>query len=174
MAEVLHAAEGQVSGKTADTFSMLNRAFEKGKAIGLVGDRLVRSSLSCCPSSIVLPNPFPSPHNLDWYLGRFAGPQELRQFATLVGKSHTKVWSVAKTMSGYDVLVQVLNSEDPPATVTLEMGVACKRLTGYRAEEPKKFTFEEEALKAFMSDYAKQALDDHGLGDFVVVSVNKV
>ena len=151
-------------------------ALSKGKAEGKVTDRLVRATFSAIervtPKLRIddIPNPLPSPHNLSWYFGACACPDDVRVFATMLGKGHFRVWSVAQAMDGWKVLAQVFgadNQGEATKTAEIEAGVPKLRLKHHALTSIDSFKLTAANVEEFMHDHARVLLEKQGKGHFV-------
>ena len=161
-------------------------AFDKALASGKlpenqITDRLVRATFSAIEKAQPklridsIPNPFPSPHNLSWYFGACACPDDVRVFATMLGKGHLRVWSVAQDKTGWQVLVQAFGDtkSNIASTVEIETRVPSKRLKGYVMAAVEPFSLKAANIKDFMHDHARTLLARYQgeAGHFVQVTL---
>lgn len=149
---------------------------EKGKAEGKVTDRLVRATFSAIervtPNMRIdhVPNPLPSPHNLSWYFGACACPDDVRVFATMLGRGHFRVWSVAQAADGWKVLAQVFGADNPSEaadTAELDANVAKLRLKHHALTTVEPYRLTASNVDEFMHEYARELLKKQGSGHFV-------
>lgn len=155
-------------------------ALDSGKAEGAVTSRTVKATFSALerytPSLGVdqLPNPFPYPHNLSWYFGSCACPHDVRVFATMLGKGHLRVWSVAKDELGWKVLTQVFGAssqEDAVATVKLDSGLPSTRLKHFYLKSVGPASLDPSAVDGLIRPFTKR--DPQDLGVFVEVNLGR-
>lgn len=169
-------APGRHSEALRESIGAFDLALSWGKAEGKVTDRLVRATFSAIervtPNMRIdhVPNPLPAPHHLGWYFGAVAVPTEVRMFATMLGRGHFRVWSVAQDAGGWKVLAQVFgadNQTEATQTAEVEASTARQRLKAHTltAIEPYKLTAAN--VEDFMHDYAKELLAKQGSGHFV-------
>jgi hypothetical protein len=162
---------GLVHGKSlALSLGAFDKALASGKLpVGHVTDRLVRATFSAIekitPKMRIdnIPNPFPAPHNLSWYFGSCACPDDVRIFATMLGKGHLRVWSVAQDKGGWQVLVQAFGDtvSGSASTVEIETRVPSKRLKGYVLAGVENFKFKAANIDSFMHEHARTLLARH-------------
>jgi len=175
---------GAIHGKSlALSIGAFDKALSSGKLPdGQVTDRLVRATFSAIekitPKMRIdsIPNPFPAPHNLSWYFGACSCPDEVRVFATMLGKGHIRVWSVAQDKGGWQVLVQAFGdtvSGNAASTVEIETRVPSKRLKGFVMASVEPFAFKAENINLFMHEHARTILAKHQgeTGHFVQVTL---
>jgi len=155
-------------------------ALDSGKAVGRVTDRVVRSTFSAIerytPQLRIdhVPNPFPSPHNLSWYFGACACPDDVRVFATMLGKGHVRIWSVAQAADGWKVLAQVFGAdsqEDANETIRLEAGVPSGRLKHHYLDAMTTFPMSALEADGLMATHAGIKMEKHGRGHFVELTL---
>lgn len=163
----------------------IDNAYKAGKvpASGKVTGRLVRSafaSLSRTPVQMnvdLIPNPFPSPHNLTWYFSQCICPPEVRAFVTMLGRKNIRVWSVGHTVEGWMVLAQVFGEDsgkEAVKTVELESKVASRRLQKHTLSSIEEYKLVPKAgFEDFMHEHAKLILKHQGLGNFVELSLER-
>lgn len=174
----------KASGVTASAFETFDKALTAGKVpvSGKVSDRVVRSAYAALERSSTkmsldnIPNPLPAPHNLSWYFSSCACPPDIRQFATMLGRGNIRVWSVARDMDGWYILVQVFGTEDSASAVKaveLETRLPVQRLKGYALDTISPFELEASNVEKFMHDYAKNILKNKGLGTFVELFIER-
>ena len=167
---------GRHSASLRESLGAFDLALSKGKAAGKVTDRLVRATFSAIervtPNLRIdhVPNPLPSPHNLSWYFGACACPTDVRVFATMLGRGHFRVWSVAQASDGWKVLAQVFGADsqaEAAATAELEAGVAKLRLKHHALSTVVPMKLTAANIEEFMHDYARTLLEKQGQGHFV-------
>lgn len=184
LASVLEASKGhreKLSADTAKNFSTFDKAIEKKAAEGKVSGRLVRAAFSATESIVPqmamdrVSNPFVSPHNLSWYFGNCVCPQEVRLFATRIGDSHIRVWSVAQDREYWRVVAQVFD-----ASSAAEARQAAEQNSRVPAKSLKNHTVDEigsykvsGALDPSAIEYSKVLLDRAKQGHFVEVLLRK-
>lgn len=176
-------APGRHNDALSNALGAFDKALSSGKLPdGQVTERLVRSTFSAVeritPKLSVdsVPNPFPSPHNLSWYFGACACPDDVRVFATMLSKSHLRVWSVAQAKDGWKVLVQVFGDTtqgNAQSTVEIETRVPSKRLKRYTLASIEPFAFKASNVELFMHDYARYLLRRLDLGTFVEITLGR-
>lgn len=150
---------------------------------GRISDRVVRSAFASLSRSQIqtsldlVPNPLPRPHNLSWYFGSCVCPAEVRAFATMIGRRHIRVWSVAHTVDGWTVLAQVFggkNDAESVASVELETRVPAKRLQRHSISSVTSKKIEASAIESFLHDHAKDILSKNDtVGDFVEIFLER-
>jgi hypothetical protein len=159
-----------------ESLGAFDLALSKGKAEGKVTDRLVRATFSAIervtPNLRIdhVPNPLPAPHNLAWYFGACACPDEVRVFATMLGRGHFRVWSVAQAADGWKVLAQVFGSDtqgEAAQTAELEASTAKLRLKHHALSAIEPFKLTASNVEEFMHEYARVLLAKQGKGHFV-------
>ena len=148
-----------------------DKALSSGKLPeGQVTDRLVRAAFSAIEKALPkmqidnIPNPFPPPHNLSWYFGACACPDDVRVFATMLGKGYLRVWSVAQDKGGWQVLVQAFGdaiSGSASSTVEIETRIHSKRLKGFVMAGVAPFEFSPRNIDQFMHTHARTLLARH-------------
>lgn len=155
------------------SFGAFDAALASGKlpTTGKVSDRLVRSAFAALerknPSLQMadVPNPLPAPHNLAWYFGSCACPDEVRAFATQVGKKNVRVWSVAQDTTSWRVLAQVFNGHQ--ADLLQATDTARGRLKAYTLQSVNTFKMEPRNVSAFTHDFVRGLLGKQTLGEFI-------
>lgn len=168
----------KANGVVNDAFVAFDKALSEGRvpASGRVTDRIVRSAFASLGRSPIklsiesVPNPLPAPHNLSWYFSSCVCPDEVRQFATMLGRGHIRVWSVARSIEGWFVLAQVFgedSKESATKSVLLETRVATKRLKNHALAAVAPFDLDPKTVEGFMHKHAKAMLSKHGVGTFV-------
>ena len=130
-----------VNTQDSEALRMIRSAFEKQTiVVGVLNKRAVQAAAVSLSKSApnsgsttvgkrvidTLPNPFPSPHNLAWYLRSCDCPADIRAFATRLGRRNIRVWSVgASDPFTWKVLVQVFaSSSAKEATEVVERDAA--------------------------------------------------
>jgi hypothetical protein len=117
-----------------ESISLIDRAFSAGNIPerGLVAKRTVQAAASVLQaraSQILaeVPNPFSAPHNLSWLFRTTRCPQDVRHFATRLGRGDVRVWSVAQASADeWRVLVQVDGAESKNEAVSNVAGCALR------------------------------------------------
>jgi len=178
-----HGKTLNLSVSATSSIAAFDKALESGRvpASGKVTDRLVRSTFAAIERGLgeidvdTVPNPLPKPHNLAWYFNRCTCPTEVRQFAVALHRFHLRVWSVAQTADGWNVLVQVFGAPDKTAgavqAVDLEARMPLKRLQHFALREIHPYKLDAQNVELFMHQCAKGLLEQEGLGDFVEVEL---
>lgn len=174
--------------KSGEALSSAFEAFDRALTAGKVGtnkvsDRIVRSAFASLSRTQVqtsldlIPNPLPRPHNLSWYFGSCTCPAEIRAFATMLGRKHIRVWSVAHTVDGWVILAQVFGAENKDAAlkdVELEARVPARRLQRHTVSSIASSKVDAKAAEEFMHSYAKALLKQHeGVGNFVEIFLER-
>lgn len=182
LSSVVSVARHVLGANASETVVSLDRAFAEGRVnADKVTDRLVRATWSpvqrvAAAAMSEVANPFPSPHNLSWYLGTCTCPDEIRMLATSLRNVNTRVWSVAQTVDGWSILVQVGPGADPVAQVAQLLPVPVKKMRKYRLDsvtEVANLALPWEQTKTFIHKHAK-SLMDKGVGTFVLVDMEQV
>ena len=163
-----------------ESIGAFDLALSKGKVEGKVDSRLVRSTFSAIervtPQLRIdhIPNPFPSPHNLSWYFSACACPDDVRVFATRLGKGHVRIWSVAQAADGWKILAQVFGSDsqkEAAGTMELEASVPKLSLKHHVLSGSSNFTMAATNVDEFMHTHARELLKKMGRGHFVELTL---
>jgi hypothetical protein len=161
------------------SFEGFDRALSSGKlpGTGKVNDRLVRSAFSALerlnPKVRVadVPNPFHDPFNLNWYFGLCACPDEVRAFATTIGRKSIRVWSVAEHGGAWKVLAQVFGD---PAALVPAADAAQKRLNKFHVSSVQPTQYRPANVNAFAHEFTRGLLQKQdGTGQFIEVHLRR-
>ena len=114
----------------SESLDLFDRAFSEGAVPerGVMTKRTVQAAfsvLSAKKAKVIeaVVNPFPSPHNLSWYFRNGTLPEDIRHFATRLGRGDVRVWSVARASTDeWKVLVQVEGAESKNEAVSSVAG----------------------------------------------------